>query len=228
MPPLTGFPLSTLTTKENEMSYGIVALLGEKGGCGKTTLAHSISGGVRDFGGEGVYVLSDNRMLLSANEENKRWYAVVDGRTESAMREWIGRAKAVEGNGILVIDGAGGNPVVDSWLCSLADLVILPMTPDEEAVRTCAIDAARIPNAIILPNRWNTNAKAADVDKDYIAMAQHFVGADRVLPPVPQVHAVAEFVRSDFSGVLLPSARTFCRLLTGAVISLLQERGAWK
>lgn len=210
------------------MAFGIVSLVADKGGVGKTTISHCVAAAVREFDrdGHGVCVMTDNRMLL--NSDGNRWYDVVDGRKEADVREWVGRARAMEGNGILVIDGAGGNPEADSWYASISDLVLIPMTPDEESVRCASLDAARLPGSFILPNRWTTNAKAAEVDQDYIAMIQHFVGADRVMPPLPSVHSVAEFVRSDFTGEILPAARSFCRLLTGAVISKLQDKGVWK
>ena len=212
------------------MPLNIVYVDGSKGGCSKTTTSHAIAAGVREFGGHGVYALTDSRMQLSS--EN-RWYDIVDARAEEAMREYVGRAKAFDGCGIFVIDGAGSNsPEVDAWYASLADLVLLPMTPDEDSTRTVALDVARldaagVKNILVLPSRWSTNAKAAEVDQDYINMIKHFVGADRVLPPLPQVHSVAEFVRSDFNGTLLPTARSFCRLLTGAVIGRLQDQGVW-
>lgn len=210
------------------MTFGILTAVGGKGGSSKTTTSHCIAGGVRDFGGHGVYVLTDDRMLLN-NEESHRWYDVVDGRSESDLREWVGRAKAMPDNGILVIDGAGGSDErVMQWIASISDIVLIPMTPDEESVRCAVLDAGRIPGSLILPNRWSTNAKAAEVDQDYIEMAKHYVGADRVLPPLPSVHSVAEFVRSDFSGEILPAARSFCRLIAGAMVAMLQEKGVWK
>lgn len=207
------------------MPYAPVAFINEKGGAGKTTLAHSLAAGAAHFNADGVYVLTDNRQLLSA--EN-RWYDIVHGDSSATIADFVAKARSAEHTGLLVIDGAGGNPDADAWYAQICDLVLIPMTADEEAMNCAILYAQKFPNAFVLPNRWSTNANAARVDNDYIQFVGEVIGADRVFPPLPSVHSVAEFVRADFTGEILPAARSFSRLLTGAVIAKLQEKGVWK
>lgn len=202
------------------MAFMKLAFLGDKGGSGKTTLAHCAAAGMRDFDGAGIYVLTDNRMLLPSDE---RWYDVLCGDDIPLL---CAKADAVADRGLLVIDGAGGNPEADAGIASVCDVVLLPMTADEDSMRTVALDFARIsqinPATYILPNRWTSNSFASAVDADYLQMLTEVldIPSEHVLPPLPQVHAAAEFVRSAFAGEVLPRARQFCRLLTGMCLDL--------
>ncbi len=207
------------------MAFSRVAIGNEKGGVSKTTSGHCIAHGASLFGVPGVYCMTDNRVLL---DSTNRSYDIVDGSSSDAIAQFVGKAKAMEGNGLFVIDGAGGNPKADEWYAEICDLFLIPMTADEEALDCALRYAQKFPNAYILPSIWSTNVNASRVDRDYIDIASKIIGADRVLPPAPRVHAVSEFVRVDFDGNILPAARTFCRLLTGAVIAKLQEKGVWK
>lgn len=207
------------------MTIASIGLVNDKGGTGKTNLAHSLAHGASMYGGEGVYVLTDNRQVLDADN---RSYGIIHGSSTAVIADFVGKARAAEGNGLLVIDGAGGNPDADAWYAQICDLVLIPMTPDEEAMNCALIYAQKFPNAFVLPNRWSTNPNAVRIDNDYLKLVEDVIGADRVFPPLPSVHSVAEFVRADFTGEILPAARSFSRLLTGAVIRKLQEKGVWK
>ena len=210
------------------MAFDIVSVLASKGGAGKTAcsnaLAFAAGRGEFDYYDHVIYLLTDSREQL---DDEYRPYTIEAARSNDDIDLHVGKARASNINGLLVIDGAGGNPDADQRICNLSDLVLIPMMPDTQSCDEAIIYASKMPKgkAFILPNRWPTNDKAALVDEHYLAKAIKHAGADRVLPPLVEVHSVNDFVRPDFHYAnVSPRALKFSRSLLGAVITLLQRQ----
>lgn len=211
------------------MTANIVAVIGRKGGVGKTTLGHAIALGSRywkiDFP---MYALTDNRALLSSEA---RPYKVEDCRQPGSLELLVSKFRQIEKarpdlNALLVIDGGGNRSDLDEYLASVADLVILPYLPDGESMRTVATDLARLPQAVALPNRWSSNPFKRKVDAEYSStLEDRFPG--RVLKPLPETSSIRDLLLSGFDAKKLSDpARRTCRAAAGQVIHRLRGQVA--
>jgi cellulose biosynthesis protein BcsQ len=198
--------------------FDIVALVGGKGGVGKTLCSHATAQGLAMCGLSAAYCLTDvDRPLLP--DEN-RSYAVLDGRTVSELQKQAFNAKNNPANGFLIIDGGGNRGPVDELIVKVADVVILPFTADEDSVAMVLQGLATYPNAWALPNNWTTSPMAQTKDNEFIERVKRKY-PKRVLPTSYNTHALIALGRSDFDGQLLTPARMFCRVMAGTVLTLL-------
>lgn len=162
----------------------IVAIIGNKGGTGKTTLSHLLAHGMGLFGKRAVAVLTDTwRDKLS---KVNRTYLPFDARSERDLARAIDNLRATD-EWIGVIDGGGNRPEMDEALVMMSDLALLPFRDSHEDIRTVMRDLARFPHAYALPSQWPTNAWAAACARRAVdsMLAIH---RDRILAPV---HALA-------------------------------------
>jgi hypothetical protein len=187
----------------------IVSFLGEKGGVGKTTNAHSTAHGLSMLGIPAAYVMTDKRELPS---DEHRVYTVIDGRTVPQLEQAVATARQHEGKGILVIDGGGNRGAVDELLASISDAIILPFTADDDSVYVVAREMAQFAGAWALPSNWPTNSKAAEVDTGYIQKLEALYPT-RLLAPTPATHSIKDIMLQSFNGSLLPPAQRYCRAL---------------
>ena len=208
------------------MSTDTVCFVQSKGGVSKTVSAMALcyAAGMRYFDEHydyATYCLTDSRNQL---DDEMRPYEIFAAKSDSEFDDFISKAKAASGNNLIVIDGAGGNPQADQRFSRLSDLVLIPMTPNEEAM-DCAMSYLEMPNSYVLPSIWSTNKFAADTDADYITRIVDRFGAHRVLPPMINTHSVNVFVRPDFRCENLQDrAVKFSKLLLGTVITLLERQ----
>jgi chromosome partitioning protein len=195
----------------------VVSFIGKKGGVGKTINAHAAAHGLSMRGIPTAYVLTDQRPLLS--DEN-RVYTIIDGRTVAQLETAIATTRKASGAGILVLDGGGNRGPVDALLASVSDLIILPFSADDESVFMVDDELAEFSEAFALPTDWPTNRQAMLVDQGYIdkLAAKH---PGRILPAAPTTHSVRDLKLENFSGMLLPPAQRYCRLLARHIVQLL-------
>jgi hypothetical protein len=165
----------------------IVSFLGEKGGVGKTTNAHSTAHGLSMLGIPAAYVMTDKRELPS---DEHRVYTVIDGRTVPQLEQAVATARQHEGK----------------------DAIILPFTADDDSVYVVAREMAQFAGAWALPSNWPTNSKAAEVDTGYIQKLEALYPT-RLLAPTPATHSIKDIMLQSFNGSLLPPAQRYCRAL---------------
>lgn len=142
-----------------------VAILGSKGGIGKTSLAHCLAYGASLHGEAAAMVHTDQRRPV----RGERPYRMIDAsgnyaRVAELVREGEGRP------GLLVVDGAGNRPHVDLWITRIADLVLVPVTNSSEDVRCALEDLARLNDSRVrvLVNRWPANVLVRAVMARYV------------------------------------------------------------
>lgn len=159
----------------------IVAVLGNKGGTGKTTLSHMISHGMALLGKRVVCVLTDyERERLS---KEGRTYLPFDAREDQDLRKVVATLENVD-DWFGVIDGGGNRSDADSHLAGLADLILLPFRDSHEDMRTVLRDLEWMPRACGLPSQWPEQAhaqRAAQAGIDAILAAYRH----RILDPIP-------------------------------------------
>lgn len=178
----------------------VVAVLGSKGGTGKTTLAHLIALGAILRGEPAAYVLTDPTRKVRGEG---RPYGVLDGRDPVQLAHIIESSRASL-NGWLVIDGGGNRPAFDVEIATVADLPLIPFRASEEDLDTVAADLTALTSGIAWPNAWPTNRMAATAAQFYIeGLAAAF--PDRVITdPVPFVNASADLLAMELRSAVTP------------------------
>lgn len=135
----------------------VIAVIGNKGGTGKTTISHLLAHGLGLYGKSAISVLTDvTREPLG--RQNRR-YVPLDARTPEQLERIMERIHSLP-TWIGVIDGGGNRAEMDETLAGLADLVLLPFRDSHEDMRTVLDDLEKFPAAWGLPSQWPTNAWA--------------------------------------------------------------------
>lgn len=195
----------------------IICVIGNKGGTGKTTIAHMLCQGFGLLGQKSVYVLTDiSRQPLS---KAGRRYATLDARETNVltkveeklhrMPEWLG-----------VIDGGGNRPETDEVLHRMANLVILPFRDSHEDLRTVLTDLDKFPNAVGLPSQWPTNKWQQDAALKNI---EHLLDPHRhrLLKPLYAQSATKLLLQEPPPDSLPTSVNNACRALAWQVLETL-------
>lgn len=107
-----------------------VAIVGKKGGVGKTALSHALALGAAWLGVPAYLMHTDDREPMIVRG---RPYMYYDARKPEALETLI--SAALNQDGLCVIDSGGNRPEFDTWIADSVDLVLLPVTPDPEAVK---------------------------------------------------------------------------------------------
>lgn len=180
----------------------LIATAGEKGGTGKTTVAHLIGHGAGSLPHpiDTVVITTDGH---DDPVDGQRRYLPLDGRDLAALPgllEQLDRQERL----LVVLDGAAARPELDRLIQSVADLVVLPYGPSyQDAVRV-AKDLERLPAAVALPNRWPTHPDVAKRAERWLAS----IPASRRLPPMTALSRVDELLDAEaYKRVATPLSR---------------------
>ncbi len=164
-----------------------IAILGSKGGTGKSSLAHCLAYGAHLMGENAVMVHTDQRPPVKST----RPYEYLDASANYSLVTQLIRDRADQ-EGVMVIDGAGNRPHVDLWVTRTVDLVLIPVTNSAEDVRCAMNDLARFanPKARLLVNRWPANRLVRMVIQRYADRLPE----SRIIGRLPEVAAVRQFL----------------------------------
>jgi hypothetical protein len=164
-----------------------VAILGSKGGTGKTSLSHCLAYGAYLHNQDAVMVHTDQRPPIKA----KRPYEYVDASINYSQVSTLLKSSESRG-GLMVIDGAGNRPHLDIWLARTVDLVLVPVTNSPEDVRCALADLIRMadPRVYAIINKWPSNALVRVVMQRYLEP----LPASRVAGRLPEVGATRSFL----------------------------------
>jgi chromosome partitioning protein len=130
----------------------VIAVVGSKGGTGKSSISHLIGHGA------GSMPRMIPCVVLTTDPEevprdDRRRYVVVDARSERSLLAEMERLLPEE-KLLIVIDGAAARRDLDAIVADVADIALLPFGPSAQDAERTKADLARLPNAHALPNRW--------------------------------------------------------------------------
>jgi len=164
-----------------------VAILGSKGGTGKTSLSHCLAYGAYLHNQDAVMVHTDQRPPIKA----KRPYEYVDASINYSQVSTLLKSSEARG-GLMVIDGAGNRPHLDIWLARTVDLVLVPVTNSPEDVRCALADLTRMadPRVYAVINKWPSNALVRMVMQRYLEPLPD----SRIAGRLPEVGAARSFL----------------------------------
>lgn len=169
----------------------VVALVGSKGGSGKSTAAHLIAHGC------GSLPRPVPAVVLTTDPEerprtDRRRYFVGDGRTAerllAEMRRWL----AVE-RVLVVVDGAAARADLDRLVSEVADIAVLPFRPAAHDAERARDNLARLPNAWALPMDWPRHPGTARRARRWL----EGIPEERLLPPFPHLPRLDGFMSED-------------------------------
>jgi len=193
-----------------------IAILGSKGGTGKSSLAHCLTYGAHLMGHPAVMVHTDQRPPV----KSQRPYEYLDASANYSLVTQLIRDRADE-DGFMIIDGAGNRPHVDLWVTRTVDLVLIPVTSNSEDVRCAMHDLSRFanPKARLVINRWPSNRLVRMVVQRYVQQLPD----SRIIGHLPEVSAVRRFM--DDGEWNKPSTRVnnLCRQLYRMIVASLQD-----
>jgi chromosome partitioning protein len=191
----------------------LIAIIGNKGGTGKTTLSHLLCHGLGLLGRRSACVLTDTtRQPL---DPRGRRYVIADARSLDTLKRIIDKLRPLD-DWIGVIDGGGNRPDVDRRLYALSDLVLLPFRESHEDIRTVVADLEQFPRAYAVPSQWPVNAWQREAaDRAVAQLMAPYLG--RILRPVPSVSATKLLLQKRLPAQLPTplnnTARRFARQL---------------
>jgi chromosome partitioning protein len=191
-----------------------IAVVGEKGGAGKTLLSHVICHGLGVAGVEAYHITTDQRRQVMPADG--RYYATLDGRDPETLGRLIDRLS--ERDGVMVLDGGGNRPLVDEILSAAADLVLVPFQTSADDMRVAAADLDRLPAAVGIPTRWPNNRWEREVAQRVFAKYLESYRS-RIAAPVFSMAAFATLVEE---GPPSPRINGTCKQIA---LSVLEQLG---
>ena len=159
----------------------VIALVGSKGGSGKSTAAHLIGHGCGSLAHPIPCVV-----LTTDPEEHPltdlRRYRVADARRKDQLLELMKRFLDVE-RLLIVLDGAAARPELDAIVTGVADIALLPFRAAAQDAERAAANLERLPSAIALPMGWPKHPGVAKRARKWLDL----VPESRRLAPLPHM-----------------------------------------
>jgi len=172
-----------------------IAVLSDKGGVGKSTLCHLLALGAAGWRGVPAYLFhTDNREPMKVDG---RPYAYIDAREMERLSTVMG--SLVNNDGYCIIDGAGNRPEFDEWIADAVDLVLVPVTADEEAVNLAIKTMERLEKQGISHARYILNMVSPYPNERVRDFEDYFskLDKDKIAGQVKRVSTVKRLRQSD-------------------------------
>jgi chromosome partitioning protein len=164
----------------------IIAILGDKGGAGKTLVSHAVCHGLAIAGADAYHCTTDQRRRVLPADG--RIYAPIDCRDPAVLGRTIDYLG--EREGFAILDGGGNRPQVDAILAKAADIVLIPFQASAEDLRVARTDLDRMTTAVGVPNRWPSNTWQRTVaDRNLDRYLAGFTS--RLLQPILEMNALS-------------------------------------
>lgn len=173
-----------------------IAVLSDKGGVGKSTLCHLLAVGAAWKNVPSYLFHTDNREPMIVDG---RPYAYIDARELERLSTVMG--SLMNNDGYCIIDGGGNRPEFDKWIAEAVDLVLIPVTADEEAVNLARgtmnrLEGQGIVHARYVLNMVSPNEKEREYDfQRFFAVLE----PEKIIGQVKRVSGVKRLRMSDES-----------------------------
>jgi chromosome partitioning protein len=198
-----------------------VAILGGKGGTGKTASSHLLCLGAYLHGVPAAYALTDP--LRQVRGEG-RPYAVLDGRLPEQLALILDSSRN-NLNGWLVIDGGGNRPDFDLEVSRHVDLTIIPFRSSEEDIDVVAQSLAAIPKALAWPCAWPTNGFAINAAQYLLDGLSNAFPLRVMTPALPFVNSMSDLLAANLVSPSSP-VRSTARKAFGTLAEYYDTHGS--
>lgn len=172
-----------------------IAVLSDKGGVGKSTLCHLLALGAAGWRGVPAYFChTDNREPMKVEG---RPYAYIDARDHQTLATIM--ESLINSDGFTIIDGGGNRPEFDQWIAEAVDLVLIPVTADQEAVELAKATMQRLEKLGVTHARYILNMVSPNEKQRNFDFSHFFNGLEKekIIGQVKTVAAVKRLRMSD-------------------------------
>lgn len=170
-----------------------VAIVGRKGGTGKTSIAHLLALGAAWRDVPSYLVHTDDRKPLTVID---RPYSYYDGRDPAELERLTEAAE--NHDGLFILDGGGNRPDFDAWIAASMDLVLLPVCPDPEDVtlgleHMATLEKRGADNVRFVINKWPSGQH----ERVYVRRWLRELPFEKIVAALPEARAVRILRESD-------------------------------
>ena len=171
-----------------------IAIVGTKGGVGKTSLAHLLALGSAWKGKPAYLMHTDDREPIAVNG---RPYMYYDARKPETLATLMGAA--INNDGMCIIDSGGNRPQFDKWIAECVDLVLMPVIPDPESIAMAIehmhlLESYGAKNIQFILNMVSSNKREHERDeREYFSK----IPSDKIIGKIKKVSAVKRLRESD-------------------------------
>ncbi len=199
-----------------------VLIVSKKGGVGKTTLCHLLALGAAWRGKPAHMMHTDNREPLRVKG---RPYMYYDARDPETLATLMG--SAVNSDGFCIIDSGGNRAEFDKWLSDSVDLVVIPVTPDPEAVLEAKDHMQTLEREGAKNVRFLLNMVSSNKNERIRDHAEYFneLPRDKIIGQLSKVAAVKRLRENDMDGFQTPpsNVNNLSRRLYSTIQGVLSE-----
>jgi hypothetical protein len=171
----------------------VLAIVGSKGGSGKTTAAHLIAHGCGSLARPIAAVVLTTDPEESIRVDRRR-YAVLDARTREGLLGHMRRLIDVE-RLLIILDGAASRPELDALVAEVADLAILPFKPAAQDVERAIANLERMKAAVALPMDWPVLPASRKRIRRYLTA----VPEERRFPPFKHIPRLSDLLGDGYA-----------------------------
>lgn len=171
----------------------VVAIVGSKGGSGKTTAAHLIAHGCGSLARPIASVVLTTDPEESIRTDRRR-YAVLDARTREGLLGHMRRLIDVD-RLLIILDGAASRPELDALVAEVADIAILPFKPAAQDVERALANLDRIKGAVALPMDWPVLPASRKRLRRYLTA----VPEERRFPPFKHIPRLSDLLGDGYA-----------------------------
>ncbi len=181
-----------------------IAVAGDRGGSGKTSVAHSLALGAAWNNVPAYLFHTDNREPI---QTINRPYEYYDAREHDVLIELVN--SAMDNEGLCIIDGGGNRPEFDKWVAQSVDLTILPICPDPEDIEVGLAHRDRLiqagaSNVKFIINKYpGSKVEKKYVDKNYL----YKIPKKEIIGYLPIAGAVRQLRSSDEDSFKRPPSK---------------------
>lgn len=199
----------------------IIAVLGAKGGTGKTTISHMLGHGFGLLDTNCIVLLTDQRRRLMPSK-NRR-YLPFDARNPN---NYDGIKEMLDAmiDTVAVVDGGGNRPDVDAIFNQEADLTLLPFRDGLEDIDTVRQDLERLEGSYAIPSQWPTAKWRRETVEERVD--QYLADfKDRILAPISFMPALDLLLVPDLRDSLPTKLNNACRAVVDPLFEMEWSRG---
>lgn len=199
-----------------------IAIVGKKGGVGKTSIAHLLALGAAWKNIPAYLMHTDDREPIAVNG---RPYMYYDARKPETLTTLIG--SAINNDGFCIIDSGGNRPGFDKWISESVDLVLMPVIPDPEAVDMAIKHMEELEQYGAKNIRFILNTVSGNKNERLRDFREYFskLPEDKIIGKINRVAAVKRLRESDIEPFETPpsNVNNLSRNLYFTVLSALKD-----
>lgn len=180
-----------------------IAISGNKGGTGKTSLSHALALGAAWHDVLSVLCHTDNRKPMYIQN---RPYLYYDASEPDSYNDIV--KKCIDMEGLFIVDGGGNRETFDKWIAGDMDLILIPVVPDPEDVKQALsqydiLKDAGATDVVFIVNKYPSNIH----ERKYISKYIDMIPEDKIIGKIPEVRSIRMLREDDLVDFQTPTTK---------------------